>query len=304
MDHLKPTKILLELIAFLAILLLGALAWMIVRDQYGHGDQAYQQDRRDRHRLMCFQHVDPGATVFMGRPVSSLSAEEQDLYRIALQRETRRQAAQPTDFLGKVELFFLCASLRKLGLGGVEITSGQPVGVDSEIAALQIAQERVQDTLSELTRSAANSETAEMLKQTIDQLGDEAETLRDRQAGGAQPPPPPVDQPAIVPGTDTWLLVVGADKSDAAAVDQVRATDALLGGTAALADAPAAELRLLGSWRRTVVPFSDEASAREAYELLKDRLPYGGYLRAQSQWCPDLAAADPVQGVPAMHCSD
>ena len=68
------------------------------------------------------------------------------------------------------------------------------------------------------------------------------------------------------------------------------------------AQAGGAQIYLVRSWRRTVVPFETQEAADAALKTLQGRLNFGGYVRSNFAWCPDLAPADPILDIPANRC--
>lgn len=119
---------------------------------------------------------------------------------------------------------------------------------------------------------------------------------------------PAVSQSASAQGTETvdvWLLVVGGDKTDEAAISQVEITRRIL-QESKLEPVPDedVQLRLLRGWRRTVVVFETESEARKALIQLGEALPFGGYVRNQSEWCPDLQVMEPLaDGITTKLCA-
>lgn len=119
--------------------------------------------------------------------------------------------------------------------------------------------------------------------------------------------PPPIDitdPPVVSPAdpTDVWLLVTGADQDDKDAENQVHKIRNILEAVQPpIMDAPV-ELRLIRSWRRTVIVFDSKEDASTALERLRRKLPYGGYLRQQSKWCPDLGEHDDINKIPTKNC--
>ena len=302
----QPGKWLTKLLALAALLLVV----MFLLDQLRLiWSDDYRAARKERRTQMCFHHVELGAASFAGRKLSELQGADLRRYRAALQREHVRQHSLPVDLWGKVDLFFLCASIRSVKFAGVEIDGASNALVqldeaETRQAVLAEASQFVEGlTLEQIGLADDDGQVREVQKAIARALGAEVSEQQEKVTVLTKEVRPVEIEPAGE--TPVWLLIVGADQEDAAAVNQVRQTKALLQKALAggVIDSVApVELRLIRSWKRTVILYDSQAAADAAFKALKDVLPYGGYIRAQSAWCADLAEADPIEGVPTMRC--
>lgn len=308
LSGISLAKWLVEVTAMLAILVLGYFVAIIGIDQVRHWtDEAYAEDQRVKRDFLCFQQ--------RGFPPSPESASRllQLQFEVETLMDSARQQLAPTDFVGKMQKLGLCAEFSAIKAGGLQFADPAKSLQDRQrLGAFDRGDDNpVQRRLIELEVLARvlpgfpadiQDQATQKLREMLTLYETSVVVLDAPLVIGDDDAPPPATDP-VGPLSDPWLLIVGGDQSDAAAADQVRQTNEIVAAVGADLTVPPAEIYLVRSWRRTVIAFPDKTTAQEALNALKDRLPYGGYLRSQAEWCPDLAPHETILSVPATLCA-
>lgn len=285
---MKPTAILKEFAAGFALLLIAFLLGIIVYDQLRHVmSDEHAKNQRIRHSFVCYRHS------FL--PPGDPDKIAQSQFELATLLDVARQEVTPTDTFGKLSQFALCSNFSKIGLGGLELA-----GRAAETERLRrLKGENVHDMIYSVNflKDDYDEFPADIHKQMLAVLKPLTAEVESRITPSVEPVVKTPEIGATVP--EQWLLVTGGDQSDAAAKDQVDSVQAMidteqLGATA--------QIYLIRSWRRTVVPFASKQQAQAAYDALKGKLKYGGYLRYNYAWCPDLQPETAILGVPTIRC--
>lgn len=281
----KPQKQLTERLgSWLKLALLSVLpVYLVVDLGLGYWND---EDRRITRENLCFRFED-----------------EAD--------EVLRQRQLPVTVLGKFDHFLRCGSIKEISVLGGKISNERVIATkkaktedNSELLALLANAER---TIQDLTVgrtlpdggggiTALNQNLQDAQERIITQL-----KVREAQIDSLEAMAPV----SVLVADGQWLLVVGADQGDKAAIAQVRNTRKILANAqddGLSAKAGDVELRLIRSWRRTVVPFDSRDMAQAALTSLERALPFGGYVRAQANWCPDLSDVRDIGGIPTMLC--
>lgn len=293
---------------------------VIVQDQIRLGfSDSYQKKKQAQRNEFCFPHVNPAQEVHKGIKVKDFSVAQREEYELALRAERERQESLPVGLLQKFEFFVLCARITGLDIAGLKVGTDKnalpgAVQVAASIAKVQTTQE---DLLQLSALAAQLSETRtnlidDRVRGQLQNISKVASTLtvagQVDVSGATQNALNSAagEELSTRVNSGEWLLVVGADQGNEAAIDQVKKTNMILeqavnGGK--ITSAPQAELRLIRSWRRTVIPFPSKEEASDALKALQDDLPYGGYIRSQVLWCPDLAPVPAIGSIPTQRCA-
>lgn len=280
---LRPSKLIVEIGAAALCLLLVAVCGLLVVDQIRNWtSEHYRLAQVERRDFYCARHFDDSKDL----PNNATDIQRAE-YEVQKLLEDARMRALPTDSLGKLSTFLLCAKVSKVSLSTVEITETVGVG---QVAALKTV-ENVEELRGRLKGvKAAVRRFPDTIYQEQDRILVALRVSVEKQVD-------PIQVAEIDPGDNNrWLIVAGADQSDEAALVEVNRLKALVAELPENLKAAALppQIYLIGSWRRTAVPFDSQATARAALEALLPKLPYGGYLRAEAQWCADATAGTSV----------
>ncbi len=280
---LRPSKLIVEIGAAAVCVLLVAVCGLLVVDQIRNWtSEHYRLAQVERRDFYCARHFDDAKDL----PDNATDIQRAE-YEVQKLLETARMRALPTDSLGKLSNFLLCAKVSKVSLSTVEITETVGVG---QVAALKTV-ENVEELRGRLKGVKA------AVRRFPDTIYQEQDRILLALRVSVEEQVDPVQVADIDPGdSNRWLIVAGADQSDEAALAEVKRLKALVDE---LPDnlkttKPSPQIYRIRSWRRTAVPFKSQATARAALEILLPKLPYGGYLRAEAQWCPDATAGTSI----------
>ena len=315
-DRLKSlslAKLMVELTAALALMVLGAFVGFVAFDQWRHWtDRDHAEDQRIKRDFLCFQQ--------RGTPPDSFDALLQLQFEVETLMDSARQQLAPTDFVGKLRKLGLCAEFSGISAGGLQFADPAKSLQDRQrLTAFDRGGDNpVQRRLAEIETLARvvpgfpveiHDQASEKLREMLVLYEDIAqgglvEPVIIDAPDGPDPDPDPGPVVAEPAPAETWLLVVGADQSDAAAADQVAQTSRVLEQAGLSGAVPAPEIYLVRSWRRIVLPFDSRDAAQAALDALGARLPYGGYLRDAATWCADLNADWPaaIGDIPVTRC--
>ncbi|MEO1108745.1 MAG: hypothetical protein AAFX90_12555 [Pseudomonadota bacterium] len=286
----QPELLLKYIIGYLAVFLILLLTLTILWTQgrywgsawIGQGD--YAEHQKAHHQFVCRPQV--------GAKIPKSEESDQIRHRYFALMEVTRQEVSPTDFVGKFQRFILCSDFSRVGVGSVQLAatgSGSFFFDEMHVEEAQIRQGEFTEILKRypdvpeylsgevlcLLRHMAQGENKLIPGMCSD--------ASDNELGVEEVPP--TDPPTIptasgAPGP--WILVSGADQSDAAAIHEVRAATGVLSETKGY---ESTEVFLIRSWRRTVSYFDSKVSAEEALDESKAKLRYGGYIRNTAEWC-------------------
>jgi len=245
----------------------------------------YHRHKAEQRELLCLRPVD---------------AEGQ----VMLAAEAERRANQPVSALGKLHLFLTCADMTKVDALGFEVAVAERTrlaetqAVAETTAPIQARVAELEDRAAEIfgpgsAEQAELAEVASALQEDVKRQRAATEELVARAEVVALPE---------AQRAGNWYLVAGADRTLDAAIRQARAVDRLV----AEADVAHQGVRLLqrDDFLRTVVIFPTRDAARAALDRLQDDLPYGGYVRAVADWCPDPSPGDVVdRNLPILTCA-
>lgn len=303
----RPELVLKYVAAYLAVFLIFLLSLTIVWSQVrywgsawlGQGDYAERQ--RALHQFVCRPQLGP-KTPNLGSPGLIR-------HRYFSLMEVARQEVSPSDFVGKFQRFILCSNFSRVGIGSVQLAatgSGSffldEMHVDEaqirqgEFAAILDRYPAVPDYLSDeiicLLRHMAQGKIKLETGMCSGAPEDDVETIGQ--------PPLPTTPATGSPGP--WILVSGADQSDAGALHEVKATRKVLAGKEGLGST---EVFLIRSWRRTVTYFDSKSEAEGALNAAMNKLRYGGYIRNTADWCDEISSEPErtVDGVRFWRCS-
>lgn len=277
---LRPTKLIVEIGAAVLCLLFLVIVGLMVVDQLRHWtSKDYRMAQIERRDFYCAKHFDRERV-----RADELSQIEQTEYEVQKLLETARMRALPTDSIGKLSTFVLCAKVLKLSISSVEIVETIGEGGVAELEAT--------DSVAELRGRLKTMKAA--VKRYPDEIYDSQERLLAALQVSVEKQADPIQVAKLETGQKTgqnnrWLIVAGADQSDDAALGEVKRLETLLADLPQkLQDAALPpQIYRIRSWWRTVVPFASQEAAEVALKALSPKLPYGGYLRAEAQWCPD-----------------
>lgn len=318
-----PTRLLLELSAAAVCIVLLTTVLTLAVDQVRHWvSESYSAKQAKRRDFFCAQHFDPKNAVGADAPVQLRTQRE-----VERLLETARLRASPTDSAGKLRNFFLCSSVSKISLQSVEfasaigestvlngLTSDTATEAQGRLKAIKGAVSGYPDVIydRQLTLLTGLIEVVEKQVAFEDPVLDPIEiidpgTVPDNTEGSD--PGESGNSEGTVEPSDVkearWLLIAGADQTDAAALDEVKRLQVLVDGLADAAlkeQAGDAQIYRVRSWRRTVVPFASKEAAEEAFKIFEPSLPYGGYLRAEAAWCAGLVPMDTIGDVSVTRC--
>lgn len=272
------------------VVLIGTLAFEQVR-YWMYGADTDALARRD---FLCTQHV-------IDRPEGGADPLDVIAFDISLLKEKARAFAQPNDPIGRLRSFLVCATISGVSTSGVDLKLG---GARTQLAGLPAAElitlEReeialIKDLFPEVPpRLIAKIENMLEAALTIQVSRQQAELA------AATPPPPPTAGNTALGGNTVpiferrtpvavsaeeaeWLLIVGADRNERAAADQVRQTRDLLRDRMEGLDQIG--LFLVRDWRRTVIPFETRGEAEEARQLWATDLVYGADIKSVADFC-------------------
>lgn len=287
---LRPTKIIVELTAGAVCVLIVGIVATLVFDQVAHwSSESYRSTQAERRDFFCARHFDP-ETKLASNATNVKNAE----FHLQQLLETARLRASPTDSVGKFRNFFLCSTVSSVSLKSVEIVP--VIGTGNVVSSVTT------DNVSEMLGRLKTIKAA--VKRYPDTIYDQQSALLTGLIVKVEEEVRPTEID-LADGVDpTWLLVVGADQTDEAALDEVARTQALIDGLDAKlkVGVEQAQIYRIRSWRRTVVPFASKESAIAAFAVLEPNLKYGGYLRAEAKWCSELVAMKAVKSIPVTRC--
>ncbi len=305
--------LMVEVTAAVAFLVFLTIVGFLGYEQIRHWIFGPQTDNLVRRDFLCTDHL-------IERPPEGASSLEVIAADISLLKEKARTFAQPQDPIGRISTFIGCATVSGVSTSGVDLQLG---GQFTQLAGLPagelIALEREEITeikrlFPSIPKRIIGKIDAKLLAAERIQLDIQRSQIN--QPGGGDfyvdpqpsvdpnpdlpaipvpapppPPPPPESEPAkdagrvaAIPLDDAqWVLVAGADKSAAAAADQVRQTrnvikDFVDGGENV-------GVFLIRDWHRTVIPVASRAQAEEVLNRVQATLPYGAYARKVLEWC-------------------
>ncbi|MFK7874685.1 MAG: SPOR domain-containing protein [Paracoccaceae bacterium] len=323
-----------ELTGAIAVLVFLTVIGFLGFDQVRYWVQGPDTAALERRDFLCTQHgmdrPKPGSD-----PLAEIAA---DISRL---KEKARAFAQPSDPIGRISTFISCATVDGVSSSGVDlrltVAGSQLIGLPSaELIALEREEiahikylfpqipsriiEKIESKLQSALHIQVAAQASPVLIERIDTPDAVAEPgLPDPVVSGVAIPPPSPEpsisvQPPVVVRADeaSWVLVVGADKSEDAAVDQVAQMRRIL--TRSAMSGEHVTLFVIRDWNRTVIPFETREEADRALLELTSQLPYGGYLRNIDAWC-ELDAPGPIApwkdtsnrgraDVPRFACSD
>lgn len=284
-----PEILLKNIVSYLAAVLIAMLIFTVTWSQIGHLGSKwfgwdYAQGQSVHYQFACRPQV--GSET----PTSGNSGLIRHRYFALM--EVTRQEVSPTDFAGKFQRFLLCSSFSRVGVGSVQLAatgSGSFFFDEMHVEEAQIRRgefasimthypdvppylsEEIVCLLGEMAqgKSDLNDETC---KTPVAVETNPSET----QTTTPDPNPTAEDKPG------PFILISGADQSDASALNEVRTARAILGG---MQGTGLTEVFLIRSWRRTVTYFDSEVDAKAALEAKNAELPYGGYVRNTATWC-------------------
>lgn len=295
----KPSKLLAEMAALAGVILVGGFVGYFVIDQIRHWtDDQYRLAQRQRYAFVCHEHAVRTDQISETAGLSQVLAQTEA--RVNQQLNIARQEVAPTDILGKLGQFALCADFTKVGIGGFAIS-----GTDRETAALRrLETDVIGVQINRIKFLAADydefpPDVALRITQDLVALQNALEDAAAKIPGDPAPEP---SGPSAAPD-DKWIIVAGGDQSDAAARDQVAAVQRAIEAAGITQATGPAQIYLVRSWRRTVVPFGSEAAANAALTQIRPALKYGGYVRKVAEWCPNLSSLDPILGILTSRCS-
>lgn len=312
LKSISLAKLMVEIAAIIGILVLGFFVVIIGSDQFRHWvDPDYAENQRIKRDFLCFQQrgvapQDPDALLRLQFEVETLM-------------DAARQQLAPTDFVGKLQKLGLCAEFNAISAGGLQfidpaksLQDRQRLGAFARGGAnpVQRRLEEVEMLVKVLPDFPADihdqatvrlNEMLALYEAVVAPIPVEAIVVvePDTPVVVGEAPTPPADERWT---DDVWLLFVGGDQTDEAALDQVRRTNQILADEGLAGTIGPAELYLIRSWRRTVIPFPDRASAQDALNTLIKKLPYGGYIRSRAAECEDLAEQPALNGTPVTRC--
>ena len=287
-----------EVAAGLALFLLAMLLIAFAGDQVRHlWSQEYRDEQRLRHGFLCFDQS-------IGKTEGATGLEEVE-YNVGALLDVARQEVTPTDAYGKLSLFALCANFTKVGAGGLEISG--PKADTTRLRQLKAKYVVQRMKYIEQLRNEIEGFPVDVHDDALALLRPHVQKVAETEAQQGEVGENPQ---AVDAGRDNiaqaWLLVTGGDQDDESAAFQVAATQRLIDGLPAdlKQTAGSAQLYLSRSWRRTVVPFGTKADADKALQVLGDRLRYGGYVRSNFAWCPDLSPAENIKDIATTRCEN
>lgn len=271
----KPTQHIAERMGlWLKLILLGVVPLYLVVDfLIGF---AYFEDRQREHATLC----------------------------------TPNLAAPPVTILGKLHLFARCADFTEFSFLGAKAKILDQLIVakdktEEDVVTLSVIAEAKKQIIlladqlnlpmdNEVKALVENLQLSSVkLKETV---GSREQVIDQLEASIVVPVGDPAVQDAV------FLLIVGADQGNKAAIDQVEITRKILEASQLGIDPNRVQLRLIRSWRRTVIVFRSRDSAKAAFKGLKDDLPFGGYVRAQRDWCSDLKQVAGIASIETWRC--
>lgn len=289
--------LLVELTGALALIVFVVVIGTLSFEQVKFWIYGADEDALARRDFLCTEHA-------IERPDSEADALDVIAYDISLLKEKARAFAQPTDPVGRIESFIVCATVSGVSTSGVDLQLG---GAQSQLAGLPAAElitlEREEIALiKELFPEVPSriiekieSKLAAALQIQVDRQRKEEEDQQPPPLNNPNPSPDPNAEPdpeasvglwelyAVPSDEAEWILIAGADKSPRSAADQVRQTRSKLEWQ--LNGVENIGLYLVRDWRRTVIPFATRAEAEEAEARWAKTLSYGAYIKNIYEFC-------------------
>lgn len=233
--------------------------------------------------------------------------------------ELLRQAQMPVTVLGKFDHFLRCGTVEQLTLLGGRINANEALAqVQSRAAADFQAAASLSNARREIETLAANAEPGAGAdvpspappgpspeREAPDVSRDLVEAQKSLIANVASQQAKvdallPLVDPDLVAGD--WYMVTGWDKTGEGARAQVDVTRKALQGAGLSGQADRVQILRVGDTWQTVVPFPDRATAATTLSAIEDTLPYGGYLRAKSEWCRDVIPGEDSEEIVTQSC--
>ncbi|WP_187429697.1 hypothetical protein ROLI_029460 [Roseobacter fucihabitans] len=306
----RPELLLKYVVAYLAVFLIFLLTLTIVWSQgrywgsawLGQGDYAERQ--KAHHQFVCRPQVGPKS------PNSGDS--DQIRHRYFSLMEVTRQEVSPSDFVGKFQRFILCSNFSRVGVGSVQLAATGSGSFFLDEMHVEEAQIRQGEFAAILDRyPAVPGYLSDEIMCLLRHMAQDKSQLEQEMCSGAPEEdvetidPPSTGPPSVPTATGSpgpWILVSGADQSDAGALHEVKAARNVLAGTEGFGST---EVFLIRSWRRTVTYFDSKPDAEQALNAKKSKLRYGGYIRNTTEWCDNIPTAPErtVDGVRFWRCS-
>ena len=281
-----PINLLANLMAVIGLFVLGMGGGLIGYDQFRHwNDPDFVAEKRARHDFFCFEQSSSDVIAVENR-LLVLQADVEILLDVA------RQDLSPTDFIGKVKRFALCAEFTGVSAGGIGFAGP---AFDRQLLRFDnINNEAVDNPVLKRRSEIATlhalvpdfpPDIFDLIDVKLGQMQREFEFLRPASvAANVTAPSTPTSGPSR-PNSDAYLLIVGADKTESAAINQYGITQRIVEDAGPIGESGPPEIYRIGTWENLAIPFSTKAAANAALGALEKTLPYGGYVRERAGWC-------------------
>ncbi|WP_420860851.1 hypothetical protein [Algirhabdus cladophorae] len=224
--------------------------------------------------------------------------------------EALRQRQLPVSVLGKVDHFLRCGAIKEFSLLGGKISNDRIIAKKKDnteatseaLAAIASVENRLQSLQGGTRPSAVQSAEVVELSSSLDQV---RETLvQNVQQQEAQILSlEKVTKAAPVAGN--WLIVAGSNKTLETGLQQVKLIRGILQKTITSQPELADQLAIYqrGGNYRTALALGERDMAEKVLDAILPQLKYGGYLRVESDWCPEISQKRRVASVTLITCA-
>ena len=288
---LRPSGLLVELGAAAVCILLVTVIGTLMYDQVRHWvDDGHKVKQVERRSFFCSTHNNDG-----NRPAQTATVAELNGYDVRYLLEEARRRTEPTDVVGKLQNFFLCATISSAGLDsfGLSITPKQ--GAVADTVTVENAA-KIQGRLRTIFLVVSDY-PEEILQEQLRLLKNVIESAEENVVLTEVNPP-------SGSSNDRWLLVAGADQTDEAALYEVEQLQKHVDNLQKVTPIENAQIYQIRSWRRTVVPFKSREDAEAALLEMDPELRNGGYIRAEANWCSHIEPLETVNDVEISRCDE